>query len=72
MQRIKAKFKAEFKVWLQDKDGIVELAESTQFLLLPSIHEDYLAVGVFSALQKHYYTNTVSYYELVSAKRINR
>ena len=71
-RKIKAKFRGEFKVWLQDKDGIVEIAERSYCLLLPSIHEDYLKEQVIPQLQKSHLTRIVNNYELINVKRINR
>lgn len=43
--KIKNKYKAKFMVWLQDRNGIIELAEDTWHhwtIELPSIYDDYL------------------------------
>jgi hypothetical protein len=65
MKRVKAKYKAIFRVWFKDKDDIVELDDWEHTILLPSIHPDYIALKAIPELQKKYCNKIVENCELI-------
>lgn len=53
--KIKNKYIAYFKVWIQDSYGIVELRDNELMLELPSVEHDYLQAVVKEKLENTYY-----------------